>query len=345
MAIQPNARLLTTTPKRPIEPPLPKDDSLKDKEASKFDQAKDSVSSLVPDEVSIDFHVPVPLHPDAEDTVRDLKDLRLKDIPEVIKETKDSIRQVIDSIINDNPFIKGGDVVPYPEIPEEAKAAAKSRATVPAVRQPLISSSNDPLKPTYSEPITLKVKGTQQQLTSALKEAGWVQADEQSFWNNLKMGVSSGTGLMDYPEGPVSDMFLNGERHLMAFNKNVDSNNTRDHLRIWPLGKNEWAIAASRDMAAIAWIDVDINLRRDGWKPDLDIDPSFRSSHLIDPYLDGERDLVLVDLVSTGRVKRWEMVPGKRTSAEEAAMAQHKFETDGHVYVVDLTAKPKKNPK
>lgn len=132
---------------------------------------------------------------------------------------------------------------------------------------------------------------------------------------------------------------------MVAFNKNVDSNNTRDHLRIWPMGKNEWAIAATRDTAAIAWIDVDVKLKRDGWKPDLDIDPSFRSSHLIDPRIDGERDLVMTDLLATGRVKRWEMVPGKQTSSEQAAMAQRQIETDGHLYVVDLTRQPAKNTK
>ena len=305
------------------------------------EETSNGLSRMFPDELAIDFHFPVPMHPDSANTVQSLKDIRLSDIPEVIRETKDSVRKVVDSIINDNPFIKSGDMVPYPVIPEELKAAARSRATIPAIRQPLISSSADPQRPNYNEPINLVVKGTQAQVTNALKEAGWVQADEQSFWNNLKVGISSGTGLMDYPEGPVSDMYLNGKRHMVAFNKNVDSNNTRDHLRIWPLGKNEWAIAATRDTAAIAWIDVDVKLKRNGWKPDLDIEPSFRSSHLIDPYLDGERDLVLTDLVSTGRVKNWEMVPGKRTSVEEAAMKRREFETDGHVYVVDLTGKPK----
>jgi hypothetical protein len=317
------------------------DATLKNKTTQKLQQAQDRVSTMFPDELSIDFHVPVPMHPDAESTVKGLTDIRLDDIPGVIKETKDSIRQVVDSILNDNPFIKSGDMVPYPVIPEADKAAARSRATIPAIRQPLISSSGDVQNPVYNEPINLVVKGTKQQLTNALKEAGWVQAHEQSFWNNLKVGISSGTGLMDYPEGPVSDMFLHGERHMVAFNKNVDSNNTRDHLRIWPMGKNEWAIAATRDTAAIAWIDVDVTLKRDGWKPDLDIEPSFRSSHLIDPQIDGERDLVLTDLLSTGRVKNWEMVPGKRTSVEEAAMERRRMETDGHVYLVDLTRQPK----
>ena len=308
--------------------------------ATQTEDAPGGLSGMFPDQLSIDFHVPVPLHPDAEKSVKSLKDIRLSNLPEVIKETKDSIRQVWDSIINDNPFIKTGDMVPYPVIPEADKAAARSRATVSAVRQPLISSSSDPQRPNYNEPINLMVKGTKAQLMNALTEAGWVKADEQSFWNNLKVGISSGTGLMDYPAGPVSDMYLNGERHMVAFNKNVDANKTRDHLRIWPVGKNEWAIAATRDTAAIAWIDVDIKLKRDGWKPDLDIDPSFRSSHLIDPQLDGERDLVLTDLLSTGRVRNWEMVPGKQTSVEEEAMKRRNFETDGHVYLVDLSGKP-----
>jgi hypothetical protein len=357
MAIQQTPRALTRTPARLSDLPgaaRPAGTSptgttgtgstgtgLKDAASRQLEQAQDSVARMFPDTISIDVHVPVPMHPDAKSTVTGLKDLRLGDLPEVLQETKDSIRQVWDSILNDNPFIKTGDMVPYPVIPEAEKAAARSRASMTAIRQPLISSSADPLRPIYNEPINLVVKGSKQQVTKALKEAGWVQAHEQSFWNNLKVGISSGTGLMDYPEGPVSDMFLNGQRHMVAFNKNVDSNNTRDHLRIWPLGPNEWAIAATRDTAAIAWIDVEISLKRDGWKPDLDIDPSFRSSHLIDPRLDGERDLVLTDLLGTGRVKRWEMVPGKRTSVEEEAMKRRDFETDGHVYVVDLTGKPK----
>lgn len=339
MAISANTRL--KSPVRQSDAPSPVGDRLKERASERIEEAKDSVSALVPDELSLDVHFLLPLHPDAGRQVRDLKDFRLKDLPEVIKETKDSIRQVIDSILNDNPLIKRGEVVPYPEIPEEAKAAAKARATVPAVRQPLISGSKDPQKPSYNEPVSLIVKGTEEQLVSALKEAGWMKADEKSFLNNLKMGLSAGTGLMDYPEGPVSDQYLNGQRHLMAFNKNVDSNNSRDHLRIWPIGKNEWAIAASRDSASIAWIDVDVRVKRDGWKPDIDLDTHFRSSHLIDPYLDGERDLIMVDLLSTGRVRTWEMVPGKRTSAEEEALAKRQYQTDGYVYLVDLTAKPK----
>lgn len=345
MAIQAMNRAMTRLPLRQADvyTPASNGESRRSMVSDRLELAQDSLSRMFPDELAIDFHVPLPLHPDAERSVKRLRDLGLGDLPEILRETKDSIRQVVDSIINDNPFIKTGEMVPYPLIPEAVKAAARDRASMSAIRQPLISSTANPLKPIYNEPINLVVRGSYEELTRTLKEAGWVQADEQSFWNNLKVGISSGTGLMDYPEGPVSDMYLNGQRHLVAFNKNVDSNNTRDHLRIWSLGKDEWAIAATRDTAAIAWIDVEISLSRKGWKPDLDIDPSFRSSHLIDPKIDGERDLVLTDLLSTGRVKRWEMVPGRRTSVEEEAMRLREFETDGHVYVIDLGAQPK-NP-
>lgn len=339
MAIQQASR---TFQPMPVRHPASRsnEESLKESASRRISQTQDSISRMVPDELSIGVEVPVPLHPDAKGVVQRLRDIRWENAPAVIRETKDSIRQVWDSIVHDNPFIKTGEMVPYPQIPEAEKAAARSRATMSAIRQPLISSSSDPQRPNYNEPVNLVVKGSREQLMSALVEAGWVKADEQSFWNNLKVGVSSGTGLINYAAGPVSDMYLNGQRHLVAFNKNVDSNKTRDHLRIWPLGKDEWAIAATRDTAAIAWIDVDIKLSRKGLKPKLDIDPSFRSSHLIDPKIDGERDLVLTDLLSTGRVKHWEMVPGKRTSVEEEAMKRREYETDGHVYVVDLRGKP-----
>lgn len=338
MAIRETARTIFNDPLKPF-------DRLNDQVGQRVEQVQDTVSRMVPDELEIGVEVPIPLHPDAGSLIDKIRNIKWENAPEVFRETKDSFKQVWNSILHDNPFVKTGKTVPYPVVPEADKAAARARATVSAVRQPLISSSKDAQNPSYHEPVGLIVKATRAQLFNALQEAGWVKADEQSFWNNLKMGLSSGTRLTNYPQGPVSDMYLNGERHLVAFNKNVDSNNTRDHLRIWPMGKDQWAIAATRDTASIAWIDVDVKLSRDGWKPNLDIEPSFRSSHLIDPKLDGERDLVLTDLLLTGRVKGWEMVPGKRTSAEEEAMKKHRYETDGHVYLVDLTGQRRQNTK
>lgn len=57
------------------------------------------------------------------------------------------------------------------------------------------------------DPLNLAVRGTGEQLTTAMRRAGWIQADPVNFGTSVKI-VQSTLSRKSYPKAPVSPLFL-----------------------------------------------------------------------------------------------------------------------------------------
>lgn len=211
----------------------------------------------------------------------------------------------------------------YTALDPKQLAAAIARGQGQTATQPLTSGTAS--GPADADPVNLVVTGSLDDLTAALKRAGWTQTDEHSLKSNVKLGLSALFRLNDYPAGPVSDQFLDGKRHVLAFTKNVDHNWARDHLRIYAMGDGKWAIAATRDTA----LHLDRrNLADIGHNTDAAIDP--------------ERDMVMQDLLSANAVASWDAVDGRRPAGVSLPTpggfkVADRFLTDGRVFRVTLS--------
>jgi len=221
---------------------------------------------------------------------------------------------------------------PYPALPAVDRARAAARGLGETSPQPVITGSDR--KP--HEPVSLYVTGTKEELRSALERSGWKKAHELTKTSAFRTAVSilnrvtHFRRLLDYnyQESPVSDMYLDGRKSVMAFNKHNQYDLSRDHLRVFdtgrkaPDGRPIWAIAATRDVA-------------------MHLQPrKLAGYHEIDPRIDGERDLVMADLLASGRVREWRITDGRSTPDVKRHIAR-KYATDGKIYAIDLTSATK----
>lgn len=241
-----------------------------------------------------------------------------------------------------------GALPPFPTLDPTALAAARQAGQGRTVRQ--LQLASDPAGTRLHDPVNLELRGSEAEVVQALQSQGWSLAASRSPWNFIRMGLSVLFHLGHDPHGPVSAQYLNGHAEALAFNKNGDYNRGRDHLRIYPLGHDPqtgepvWGVAAVRDDAlSITLPHPDTHGKLWPWQwtwraPTL--------SHKSDNNVDGERNLVMQDLLRSGHVRRWAAVDGepadptaKRPLGNGRYMLGNRYNTDGQVYVVTLGAK------
>jgi hypothetical protein len=214
----------------------------------------------------------------------------------------------------------------YQPLPAKQLEAANARSKGATTEQRVIQTKDG----NKCEPVVLKVAATKEELARALEKQGWVKADDLTVWNSTKASASmllKATGLshlidFNYQASPMTKMYIDGHLQEMAFNKNNDHHEARDHLRIFDSGKRDakgrpiWEIAATRDVS----LQVRI--------------PSFGKGHTTDTAIDPERDLIMGDLLKSG-VANWRVAQGRLSDADKPGV-ESTYKTDGKVYVVDL---------
>lgn len=222
-------------------------------------------------------------------------------------------------------------LAPYTPLPAAQRAAAAKRSEGLEYPQRRIRDDEGG----QNEPVNLVMTGTKAEVIDALEKGGWTQAVELNAISGLKSAATFFNKLtkinkivnFNYDATPVSDMYLYGKRSSMAFNKNMNHDMARDHLRVFETdrldasGRPIWEVAATRDTG----LHINLAERRGG--------------HIIDHAVDTERDMVMADLLAAGEVGDWRIAKGAMTDAERAAMAKD-FQTDGNLYTVNLAPHP-----
>jgi hypothetical protein len=134
------------------------------------------------------------------------------------------------------------------------------------------------------------LEGAEDDVLCAMRAAGWSPADPVTFKSSLKI---AGSVLLDraYGQAPVSDLFYQGRREDLAFEKPAGkSPDKRHHVRFWKAveagddGKPVWLGAATFDRSVgVSHYTGQI-------------------THHIAPDIDAERDLVASDLTNADKV-------------------------------------------
>ncbi len=174
-----------------------------------------------------------------------------------------------------------------------------------------------------SDPTNLMFIGSEKEVVSAFREAGWIEASNL----NVKSALKTATATMrqsGYSEAPMSTLLLQGKPPDLVFQKSLNTFAKRHHLRIWQLkptynGRAIWVAAATHDIAT--------SNERAGTK----------WSHRIDPHIDRERDWVVSDLLFIGSAASYADVSRPNAPTRLGNATGDAILTDGKMSVVELT--------
>ena len=139
--------------------------------------------------------------------------------------------------------------------------------------------------------LNVGLEGSQEDVVCSMNAAGWSPADPVTFKTSLGI-IGSVLFRRPYPQAPVSDLFYQGRREDLAFEKPSGSSpDTRHHVRFWKVaeagdnGKPIWLGAATYDKG------VGVSHY------------TGQVTHHIAPDIDAERDLISSDLASADKVE------------------------------------------
>ncbi|HVX57705.1 MAG TPA: LssY C-terminal domain-containing protein [Candidatus Saccharimonadales bacterium] len=175
-----------------------------------------------------------------------------------------------------------------------------------------------------SDPLNIGIIGTQKQLVSAMKQAGWFVADPR-HWRNLVRAALSTIYGWSYPNAPVSNLYLFGRKQDVAFEIPVEGVvSGRHHVRFWSTPHNDellWVGAASQDVG-VHFIRHNLQL-----------------THLIDPDTNRERELIVKRLRAQKLVRKVEMIKLGEPYRLVNRVISGSLHTDGRMAVVTLRTK------
>ncbi|HLH44422.1 MAG TPA: LssY C-terminal domain-containing protein [Bryobacteraceae bacterium] len=199
---------------------------------------------------------------------------------------------------------------------------AQERASL----QPILATAPDRTQASSgrsSDIVNLAIIGSQSELATALRAAGWIEARPFSIRSRLSTvsAVVRGRGA---PDAPMAGLLLNDVPADMSWEKSLNDFAKRHHVRLWKLGETAdgqevWTGAATHD--------IDYAFFRPG---------GGLITHAIARQVDHERDKVVEDLAFTSCVDAadlWERPHAPRVLKNDTG---NMMETDGRLAVMRL---------
>lgn len=170
------------------------------------------------------------------------------------------------------------------------------------------------------DPINLAFNGTTKQLLVGMKKAGWQPAETLDFKSSAKMTYAA-ILKKNYPNAPVSSLFLFNTKQDFAFEKDVGGNpRKRHHVRFWKTPDNWWLPGGYRaDWLAAATFDEHVGLSLF----------TGQITHKIDGNVDQERDHVVKTLTDAHAIKKSEVIEHFTTSYHSRNGGGDSIHTDG----------------
>ena len=211
-------------------------------------------------------------------------------------------------------------------------AVAAQQAKVPAFPQKLLDSIprrvND-AKGNLGDRVNFVLIGSQEQVQSALKTAGWVVVD-RTDQDAVLSGLLASLSKESYVTLPMSELMLFGRvqdfGYAQADPLRVVA--SRHHFRLWKApfeldGQTVWAGAGMHD------VGFDRDQRNNG------------ITHKIDPDSDNERDYIRDNLTQTGLVLKTEYMTPTNPVVKAATATGSAYTSDGRTLLVYLAPEPK----
>jgi hypothetical protein len=177
-------------------------------------------------------------------------------------------------------------------------------------------------KRAFADPVNVALVGTDSEITTAMRRAGWVRADAISRASDMAIAKSV---LLNRPDStaPVSPLFLFGRQQDLAFEQQVGpSARRRHHVRLWRVagvafgGRPVWIGDATFDLSA--------GMSHRGFHP----------THHIAPDIDEERDALEEALVRAWQIAATFRVTGMGLRVDDHNAEGDRFDTDGELRVM-----------
>ncbi len=174
------------------------------------------------------------------------------------------------------------------------------------------------------DPLNVGVVGSKAQVAYAMTLAGWKPADAITFRTSVEIGLSV---VLDrpYADAPVSNLFLDGRKQDLAFERLVDgSADRRHHVRLWHIldkgveGHGVWLGSATYDRG--------VGVSHD----------TLQITHHIDPDIDRERDFVITSLKDAWIVQQTYQVTGTGPTLTGRNGEGDSYYTDGEITIAVL---------
>jgi hypothetical protein len=182
-------------------------------------------------------------------------------------------------------------------------------------------------------PINVGLVGTREDVVSAFHFAGWYPADPITLRTSAEI---VGSVLFDrrYKDAPVSQLFFDGRREDLAFEKPVGvSADRRQHVRLWLVLAN--GADARPVWLGSATFDKGVTLSRD----------TGQVTHKIAPNIDEERDQLVGDLNRAQMVTGIYQMRGIGPTLNGRNGEGDPYYTDGEIWVARLVRRGEKAEK
>ena len=178
------------------------------------------------------------------------------------------------------------------------------------------------------DPVNLALRGSTEQVKTAMARAGWRRADELGFRSGLRL-VTSTLRRRSYPEAPVSPLFLFGHMQDFTYQQEVnDSPARRHHVRFWrvPAG---WRLpgGASVDWIAAGTYDLGVGLSLF----------TLQITHKIAGNTDVERDHIVRTLRTSNPAADVQVIPNFSSGYHSRNGGGDAIKTDGDLPIVVLS--------
>jgi hypothetical protein len=195
--------------------------------------------------------------------------------------------------------------------------------------QPMVTHTSEGIA---GDPLNVGLVGSQQEVTIAMNAAGWNPADPITVKSGAEVAESV---IFDrsYADAPVSNLFYEGRKQDLAFEKQIGTSPARrHHVRLWKVlergveGRMVWLGAATLDRSVgISYYTGQI-------------------THHIDPDIDAERQRLIAALIATRLVSTIYTVSGIGPTFNGRNGEGDWYYTDGEIKlaVISPAAKPQR---
>lgn len=176
------------------------------------------------------------------------------------------------------------------------------------------------------DPVNIALMGSEEQIHTVMRDAGWVLADDLGFRANLRIVVATLTR-RSYPNAPVSNLYLFGGRQAFCYQQEVgNSPGKRHHVRFWRT-PDDWLLPGGRrvEWLAAATFDSGVGFSVFTWQV----------THRVAQDIDAERDHVIGSL---GPVVRVDVIEAFSAGYHSRNGGGDAIQTDGDLPVADLGA-------
>lgn len=177
------------------------------------------------------------------------------------------------------------------------------------------------------DPVNLAFLGSEDQVRTAMKDAGWSMAEPITVRSSLRIIRSSLTG-KSYDTAPVSPLYLFGRQEDFAFEQEVDGNaRQRHHVRFFRVPDN-WLLPGGHrvDWLASGSYDKKVGLSLF----------TGQVTHKIDADIDQERDHIVHTLTTALPGTQVDLLRDYSTSFRSRNGGGDVVRTDGALPIVDL---------